>query len=45
MNFNTLSPSAKILKKQESYLSGHPVTDKEVPHIAVICGTSLSVTG
>ncbi|MDR0461961.1 MAG: dihydroxy-acid dehydratase [Christensenellaceae bacterium] len=36
MNFNTLTPSAKVLKKLESYASGQPVTNKDEPCIAII---------
>jgi len=36
MNFNSLTPTSKLLKKLVNYSSGQPVTSGDVPHIAVI---------
>ena len=36
MNFNTLSPTSKMLKKLQSYSTGQPVTSGDVPNIAII---------
>jgi len=40
MNFNTLTPSAKVLKKLHNYASGQPVGTKETPHIGVLVGAT-----
>jgi len=36
MNFNTLSPTAKMLKKLGNYSTGQPVASNDVPNIAII---------
>ena len=36
MNFNTLTPTSKLIKKVQSYSGGHPVTSGDVPAIAII---------
>jgi dihydroxyacid dehydratase/phosphogluconate dehydratase len=36
MNFNTLTPSTKVLKKLQSFASGQPVSSKDEPCIAII---------
>jgi len=36
MNFNTLTPTAKMLKKLQNYATGQPVTPGDVPIITII---------
>ncbi|MCL2569643.1 MAG: dihydroxy-acid dehydratase [Firmicutes bacterium] len=44
MNYNTLSPNAKTIKKVQSFATGQMVTDSEVLNIAVIATGDIHYT-
>ena len=41
MNYNTLTPMAKVLKKLQNYTDGQPVTSKDAPIIAVVNASNV----